>query len=132
MTADGKHVGGCLCGAVRFETTGPMRGFVACHCGQCRKQSGHYPAFTNVPLDRFALTSSQTLSWYRASSAAERGFCRQCGSLLFWKADGETHISVTGGSFDGPTGLHLERHIFCADKGDYYEIADGAPQLAQW
>ena len=129
--SDVSHSGGCLCGAVRFEAVGPLRGFVACHCGQCRKQSGHYPAFTNVPLERFSLTQRDGLSWYRASDSAERGFCRQCGSLLFWKGNGNSHISISGGSFDGPTGLHLDKHIFCADKGDYYEIADGAPQFAQ-
>jgi len=33
--------------------------------------------------------------------------------------------SVALGAIDGPTGLALERHIFVADKGDYYEIGDG-------
>jgi len=35
------------------------------------------------------------------------------------------------GAFDQPTGLKIGVHIFCADKGDYYEIADDAPQYAQ-
>ena len=36
--------------------------------------------------------------------------------------------SVALGAIDGPTGLALERHIFVADKGEYYEIGDGLPQ----
>jgi oligopeptide/dipeptide ABC transporter ATP-binding protein len=48
------HSGACLCGAVRFETKGPRRGVVYCHCSQCRKHSGHYFASTDVP--RAALT----------------------------------------------------------------------------
>jgi hypothetical protein len=32
------------------------------------------------------------------------------------------------GAFDTPTSTHLDRHIFVAEKGDYYEIADGLPQ----
>jgi hypothetical protein len=130
--SDSTHSGGCLCGAVRFQAVAPLRSFIACHCGQCRKQSGHYTAMTGVPLDRFALTLEDGLGWYRASEAAERGFCRKCGSLLFWKPTGEQRISISGGAFDGSTGARIEKHIFCADKGDYYEIVDDAQKLAQW
>ncbi len=38
---------------------------------------------------------------------------------------------VAMGALDGPTGLRLARHIFVADKGDYYDIADGLPQEAR-
>ena len=126
------HSGGCLCGAVRFEAVGPLRPFVACHCTQCRKQSGHFVSMTSVPLDRFSLTRQDGLSWFAASEAAERGFCRQCGSFLLWKPRGEARMSISGGAFDGPTGERTARHIFCADKGDYYEIEAGVEQVAQW
>ena len=32
------------------------------------------------------------------------------------------------GAFDKPTGTRIAKHIFVADKGDYYEIGDGVPQ----
>ena len=32
------------------------------------------------------------------------------------------------GAVDGPTGMHLGRHIYVEDKGDYYDIAAGEPQ----
>ncbi len=41
--------GSCECGAVVFELSGKLRDVVACHCGQCRKTSGHYWAATSVP-----------------------------------------------------------------------------------
>ena len=63
---------------------------------------------------------------------ARRGFCRQCGSLLFWQAHDEDTLNVSLGAFDGPTGLTMQNHIFVADKGDYYDIADGLPQYAQY
>jgi hypothetical protein len=117
--------GSCLCGNVTYEVTGPLRDVVACHCTQCRKQSGHFPAFTNAKNSDFKLTSSEPLKWYRASDFASRGFCGTCGSVLFWKRDGGEEISIAAGSFDGPTGLKLGGHIFCAAAGDYYEITGG-------
>ena len=124
------HDGSCLCGAVRFRARGEMRGVIASHCTQCRKQTGHYLAATNVADENLTLEGEESLRWYRASSFARRGFCGNCGSVLFWKADSESHTSITAGSFEKPTGLKLTVHIFCADKGDYYDIDDGLPQYA--
>jgi hypothetical protein len=123
--------GSCLCGAVAFEITGPMRPVVVCHCSQCRKQTGHMGAFTACDDKDLAFKSQNTLSWYRASETAKRGFCNRCGSVLFWKGDGRTYTSITAGSIDGNTELKVEGHIFCADKGDYYDILDGDYQRPQ-
>lgn len=78
-----------------------------------------------------ALTVRGEVRWYAASDIARRGFCGRCGSFLFWQANGSDRISFALGAIDGPTGLRVARHIFVADKGDYYLIADGAPQEPQ-
>lgn len=124
------HAGRCLCGAVSFTTRGPLREVIGCHCGQCRRQTGLYYAATNVPDDMLDVKDSGTLRWYRSSETARRGFCSRCGSALFWKGDGTRYTSVMAGAFDPPTGLKFGYHIFVADKGDFYEIADGLPQHA--
>ena len=67
--------GSCLCGAVRFTARGPVRGVVYCHCTQCRKQTGHYYAATNVSDDALTIEGGDAVHWYRASSTASRGFC---------------------------------------------------------
>ena len=118
--------GSCLCGAIRFEARGTPQGVSACHCGQCRRQSGHVWASAYVP--ETDLTIEGDPRWYASSESARRGFCPTCGSFLFWKHNDEDTISFALGAIDGPTGLTLEKHIFTADKGDYYEIADGVPQ----
>lgn len=125
------HSGSCLCGAIRFKATGPLRGVVYCHCTQCRKQSGHYFAATNVADDRIEIEGSENVSWYGASEFARRGFCRRCGSLLFWKARDLPNISIMAGLFDDPTSLKGECHIFTACKGDYYDIDDDLPRFEQ-
>jgi hypothetical protein len=123
--------GSCLCGGVTFEITGPLRPVVGCHCTQCRKQSGHFGAFTACDDNDMHLTAQDTLAWYRAGDTAGRGFCKACGSLLFWKGDGRDYTSIAAGCLDGATGLKIEGHIYCADKGDYYEILDGNYQRPQ-
>ena len=120
--------GGCLCGRVRFEARGPLRGVVYCHCSQCRRQTGHHYAATDVADDSLTVEGSEHLTWYAASDFARRGFCRHCGSALFWKNDSLAQTSIMAGSFDQPSGLTATSHIFVADKGDYYEIGDGLPQ----
>lgn len=126
------HRGSCLCGAVAYELRGELRDSVACHCHQCRKTSGHYWSATQVDSGELTLTKDAGLKWFRSSNKAQRGFCARCGSSLFWKLDGEPKISISTGTLDGATGIQTEKHIFMADKGDYYDIADGLPQLDKW
>ena len=122
------HTGACLCGAVRYQVRGPLRPVIACHCGQCRKTSGHFVAATGAPRDRITVEASDALSWYRSSEVARRGFCRICGSSLFWQHDEADYTAIMAGVLDGPTGLTTVEHIHVADKGDYYAIADDLPQ----
>jgi hypothetical protein len=123
--------GSCLCGAVAFEITGALSPVVDCHCGQCRKMTGHYLASTDAAREDLSFTSDSGLKWYHASDIARRGFCGDCGSTLFWEGNGTKRIAIAAGCLDGATGLSTTGHIFVADKGDYYELTDGLPQFAQ-
>src|SRR5688572_33302353 len=122
--------GSCLCGAVRFEIEGELAEPDACHCSQCGRWSGHFWASTNVPREAFTLHGEDKVAWYQSSERIRRGFCASCGSVLFWGPADWDKIAIAMGAFDLPTGTHLEKHIFVASKGDYYEIADGVPQEA--
>jgi hypothetical protein len=124
--------GSCLCGAVAYVITGPMKDALACHCTQCRKQTGSYWISSSVVDADLNLTKQDGLKWFASSDSAKRGFCKECGSNLFWKQNGSDTTSICVGSIDGKTGLNLEGHIFCDDAGDYYEIADGGFKKPQW
>lgn len=117
--------GSCNCGAVRFKVAAVIR-CSACHCGQCRKQSGHHWA-SGLAADSDIEIQGE-VQWFASSETAQRGFCPRCGCFLFWKKNRKPKTSFSLGCIDGTTGLHLDRHIFTADKGDYYDIADGVPQ----
>jgi hypothetical protein len=122
------RTGSCLCGQVRITTHGVLRGVVFCHCSQCRKQTGLFYAATNVADDQLEVEGGEHVSWYEASDHAKRGFCKVCGSALFWKARDSVVTSVMAGVFDQPSGLEPAMHIFTADKGDFYGIGDDLPQ----
>ena len=122
--------GSCLCGGVSYAVNGPLRPVEFCHCTQCRKTSGHFVAATACDSRDLEITTGATLAWYRSSTTAERGFCRACGSSLFWRPARSAQTSIMAGTLDGTTGLEAVGHIFAADAGDYYEIDDGLPQHA--
>ncbi len=125
--------GRCLCGAVVFEAVHDGGEADACHCAQCRRWSGHYWASVNVPVASLRFKSGEErVGWYASSEHVRRGFCTGCGSALFWhphRHERYSHlIAVSAGSLDAPTGVALSKHIFVAEKGDYYAIEDGLPQ----
>lgn len=125
------HSGSCLCGAVNFQVEGDLGPTDACHCRQCRKWTGHFLASTDVPRSSLSIQGGDHLNWHASSPKVRRGFCRHCGSSLFFDPlDTTRHdwIGISMGAFDTPTGTILGRHIFVAEKGDYYEISDGVPQ----
>lgn len=122
------QTGSCLCGAVTFEARGSLREVVFCHCGQCRRQTGLYYASTNSAEKDLTVSGGENITWYQSSDKGRRGFCKHCGSALFWKYEGTEHISIQAGSFDMPSRLVPGYHIFCEDKGDFYDINDDLPQ----
>ncbi len=120
-----ERTGGCLCGAVTYRVTGPMRPVIACHCQQCRKTSGHHVAATSAPREAIAIEGAPV--WYASSETARRGFCGTCGSNLFWDSPDSATLSIHAGTLDDARGLHVAGHIFTDDKGAYYAIPDDAP-----
>jgi hypothetical protein len=126
------HQGGCLCGAIRFQVNGRMRDVVVCHCAQCLHWHGHCATYSAARMAEMVLQGEESLSWFPSSPGARRGFCRHCGSSLFWQAapaeSPPATISISAGALDGPTGLRTVRHVFTAGRADYYDITDDAKQ----
>ena len=123
--------GSCLCGGVRVEVEGPFeKQPEGCHCTMCRKQTSHFLAAVNVRRKFLTVHGEDRIGWYRSSETVERGFCKVCGSVLFWRPnmEGYEFTAVAMGLFDTPTGVRLAKHTFVRDKGDYYDITDGLPQ----
>lgn len=119
--------GRCECGSVQFKVDQVRETVTVCHCSQCRRTSGHLWASTHAKYESLDFISDEGLEWYASSAIAERGFCRFCGSSLFYRMKGEAGIGIAAGSLDQTEGLAVGKNIFVSDKGDYYEIRDGKP-----
>ncbi len=122
--------GGCLCGGVRYQLTGPRRDVIVCHCENCRRTHGHVAAYTSVDQGDLQMLSEQTLQWFHDQSPnTYRGFCNRCGASLFWDArDGKNKIAVAAGTLDNASSLKTIGHVYVSEAGRYYEIEDGLPQ----
>ena len=129
MSDDKKQYdGACLCGKIAFQFTNP-RPLVACHCRQCRQSTGHFVVATNSKLEDFQLFDShKSLKWYQSSDFAKRGFCSECGTQLFYQPNDADHISIFAGALKDTGDLTIQKHIFCGEKGDYYQLPDDVPQ----
>ena len=120
--------GGCLCGAVRFEVTAPLRDVMLCHCAMCRRTHGHVAAYSAVPKPHLRMVESRGLKWYASSDIARRGFCSECGGSVFWESFSAAHISIAAGMLDAPTGLTTNLQIYVSSAGDYYDIDERIPE----
>lgn len=120
-----EHSAHCLCGKVAFRIHGVIRDVVSCHCRQCQVSHGHFPGYTAAPWPSIEPAPTGDVAWYRSSDTARRGFCRHCGSSLFWDPAHGRYVAINAGLLDLPTGLINEKHIFTDDKGDYYRIPEG-------
>lgn len=122
-----RHTGGCACGRVRFVVHGPLGDVVACHCETCRRTSGHYWAATRVPWAHLVIEPSTALAWYRSSTIASRGFCRECGSGLFFRKQAAADVSIAPGALDDASALSMTAHICTAEAGAYYPLPADVP-----
>ncbi|MFH0254887.1 GFA family protein [Roseovarius aquimarinus] len=119
--------GACLCGGVSYTAGPPTGTAIACHCDECRRQSGHHFAAVPVSKRSLRLERQDTLRWYRASQIGKRGFCGTCGATLFWRGDEGAHVHLLMGALKAPTGLRLGAHVWVREKGDYYDIGADLP-----
>ena len=99
MIAKEQVNGGCLCGAVGFFASLPSKWCAHCHCSMCRKAHGAgYVTWVGYAQDQVRVTRGvDQLTWYGSSPEAQRGFCQQCGSSMFFRSTrwaGELHIAL--------------------------------------
>jgi hypothetical protein len=122
--SEGKPLsGGCLCGAVRFTASPQNCEVGACHCGMCRKWTAG-PFLVLDCADTLHFDDDANLGVYRSSEWAERGFCKRCGTPLFYRLIGKGMHFVSAEAFDDRNGYVFTSQIFIDEKPSYYEFAN--------
>lgn len=107
--------GRCLCGDLTFTATLPSKWMAHCHCHLCQRAHGAgVVTWVGFGEDQVVLDDpAGRLAWYASTPGAGRGFCRRCGSTLFFRSvrwPGELH--VVRSNFDDPLDREPQLHVF--------------------
>ena len=121
------RAGGCFCGAVRYEITGPLVNQTVCHCLGCKRSSGAgaLPWIT-VKTAGFKVTQG-TLAEVRSNKFPKatcdghggvRTFCSKCGTPISFKGDGraDKEVDITVGSLDNPKDFSPTEDVFAEQR----------------
>lgn len=111
------QMGGCQCGAIRYELQAPPFGIWACHCGLCRKQSGSaFGLSMGVAIAALEFTQGEPAVWTRDTESGHRLdclFCPQCGSrLIHRRHQHEGRQTLKPGTLDDTSWVVPGRHFF--------------------
>lgn len=122
--------GKCLCGAVRFTAEGVETEHHACHCGMCRRWSGGSPLFC-ASTKGVRFEGEDRVGRYDSSEWAQRGFCTQCGTPLFYFLKPANLYLMSVGTFDDQAAFTLVREIFIDRKPAGYAFAGDHPRWTE-
>jgi len=115
--------GQCLCGKVKFTIVDPVDEVGACHCDMCRRwSSGPFLALGGDYTVEFE--SEENIVLYRSSDWAERGFCGNCGTNLFYHLISMDQTILCAGALDDQSGLTFTDQVFIDEKPEFYSFAN--------
>lgn len=126
-----KDSGSCYCGKIKFDIWDFNPTYSVCHCTECCKWTGSFYACIAAKADHYKIQGQENITWYAKSADSEQGFCKNCGSAIFWRQPkNPTYLDFAIGFLDNPKQLTAKRHIFSQTKPDYYDFPnDGAPRF---
>ena len=127
------YQGGCLCGRVQYEVTGPFEAFHICHCSQCRRSTGSAHA-SNI------FTSKDKIQWLAGENLVKRfdpdeagviskAFCTHCGSLVPYISAKSGKLIIPAGGLSEDPGIRPQDNIFWENRADWYDTVSEAPRF---
>ena len=118
----------CLCGGVRIDADFETLDVGGCHCDTCRRwTAGPFMALDGA--SHVVAAGPDLIATYSSSGWGERGFCKVCGTSLFWRSlDGE-HYAMSATLFDGLSNTQLTQEIFIDSKPSWYAFANETEQM---
>lgn len=130
-----KIEGGCACGAVRYEITAPLIGVGVCHCRQCQYGTGGGPNYVALaPKGGLHFTKGEPKRYASpggSGQTVERVFCADCGTPLISDPAMGPFYPVKLGSFDDPSSVTPNIHIWTSEAQPWHRIDPGLPAFPQ-
>ncbi|BAP43754.1 S-(hydroxymethyl)glutathione synthase [Pseudomonas sp. StFLB209] len=127
------HQGSCLCGAIHYQLSAPLKALSHCHCTQCQKAHGAaFASYASVARSTLLIDRGEhLLATYRSSPTVARQFCSQCGSTLFWSNSGGQFadwVSVAVATLDTPLEAHKAKHLWVESRPQWHHTTGLAQQ----
>ena len=126
-----KIAGGCLCGAVRYESQDQPKGAAVCHCSHCQKISGSaFSVNIIVPLAGMKFTGTEHIASYTDTAESgrqlHRKFCSKCGSSLASESQNVPGMLILkAGTLDDSTWVKPGAHIWTQSQQPWVVIPKG-------
>lgn len=122
--------GRCLCGSIHISVNNLSSSLEVCHCGICRKWAGG-PLFAINCGSQVTFEGEANIAIFNSSEWAERGFCKQCGTHLFYRLKQNNQFFIPAGLFDQPVDFVFDHQVFIDAKPSYYEFANQTHMLTE-
>ena len=136
MASTRENTGRCLCGAVSVVAPAASDSVGACHCGMCRRWAGG-PWLAIECGTEVRFEGEDHVATFASSDWAERGFCRACGTHLYYRLKQDGRFFLPAGLLDDAARFVLDHQIFVDEQPTYYRFANetkiltGAQVIAQ-
>ncbi len=125
-----EKTGNCLCRAVRISAKTPNTNVGACHCGMCRKWGGGPFMTVDCGAD-VSFEGEESISVFDSSEWAERGFCKKCGSHLFYRLKQYKRYFIPAGLFDDDVSFIFDHQVFIDKKPSFYSFSNKTSDMTE-
>ena len=125
-----KGKGSCLCGAITISIKNIDRKVGVCHCSRCRKWGGGPLMAINCDSEVF-FEGEENISVYDSSDWGERGFCKKCGTHLFFRLKENQHYTIPVGLFENQESFVLDNQVFIDRKPSFYSFANQTTNITE-
>ncbi|MFT3725371.1 MAG: GFA family protein [Hyphomonadaceae bacterium] len=127
-------VGGCSCGALRYELRAPPFMVYNCHCTNCQKISGSaFNISVTIAEASLVFTAGEPAKFVWKSDAGNTRcglFCRACGSRIANAMSPSNGVlSLRGGTLDDASWLEPVGDIWVKSKQPWVTIPAGRIQI---
>jgi hypothetical protein len=120
----------CLCGAVKISATEINPKLTVCHCASCRLWGGG-PYFALRCGTGVTIEGEENITSYDSSSWASRGFCKNCGTHLFYKLKKTGEYNLSAGLFPELKELKMDMQYFSDQRPEYYCFSNDTKHLTR-